>query len=69
MFLIILENKLIKMYEENKMTDKTNIESKIFKSKDERWIIHKTIITDIKSANYYKKILNINELPTEKEDV
>ena len=33
------------------------VETQISKSKDGKWIIHKTIITDIKSVNYYGQIL------------
>lgn len=33
------------------------VESKIRKSKDGKWIIHETIITDIKPATYYEKVL------------
>lgn len=33
------------------------IESSISKSEDGRWIIHKTIITDIKPVSYFEKVL------------
>lgn len=34
------------------------VESEVKKSRDGRWIIHRTIITDIKPAAYYSKVLN-----------
>lgn len=39
------------------------IESSIRKSKDGRWIVHKTIITDFKPVAYYEKV--VAELPSE----
>lgn len=33
------------------------IETKITKSRDGKWLIHKTVITDIKPVSYYEKIL------------
>jgi len=33
------------------------IECKTTVSKDGKWVIHKTIITDIKSMNYYKTFI------------
>lgn len=33
------------------------IESSVFKSKDGKYIIHKTIITDIKPIKYYEVVL------------
>ena len=33
------------------------IESSICKSEDGKWIIHKTIITDIKPVSYFEKVL------------
>jgi len=33
------------------------VESIVAKSEDGKWIIHKTIITSIKSIKYYKKML------------
>ncbi|MFC1678730.1 hypothetical protein ACFL2T_00725 [Elusimicrobiota bacterium] len=36
------------------------IECQINKSKDGRWIIHRTIITDIKPVNYFKKVIQAN---------
>jgi hypothetical protein len=33
------------------------IETNISKSKDGQWVIHKTVITDIKPVNYFKKVV------------
>lgn len=33
------------------------LESSISKSEDGKWIIHKTIITDIKPISYFEKVL------------
>ena len=33
------------------------VETKIGKSKDGKWIIHRTVITDIKAAGYYRQVL------------
>jgi len=33
------------------------VETQISKSKDGKWIIHKTVITDIKATGYYKEVL------------
>ena len=33
------------------------VETKIRKSKDGQWIIHQTIITDIKPVSYYREVL------------
>jgi len=34
------------------------LESSISKSEDGKWMIHKTIITDIKPVSYFEKALN-----------
>ena len=34
------------------------LENQITKSEDGKWIIHKTIITDIKPVSYFEKVLN-----------
>ena len=34
-----------------------DIKTTISKSKDGKWIIHKTEITDIRASNYYKTVL------------
>jgi hypothetical protein len=33
------------------------LETQISKSEDGKWIIHKTIITDIKPVSYFEKVL------------
>ena len=33
------------------------IESVITKSEDGQWVIHKTVITDIKPVSYYEKVI------------
>ena len=37
------------------------VENKISKSKDGKYLIHKTVITDIKPTNYYGKVLETVE--------
>lgn len=34
------------------------LETRISKSEDGKWIIHKTIITDIKPTDYFQKVVN-----------
>lgn len=34
------------------------IESSISVSEDKRWVIHRTVITDIKPFSYYEKVLD-----------
>lgn len=34
------------------------IETQLSKSKDGKWLIHKTVITDIKSVNYFERVLH-----------
>ena len=48
------------------------IKSSVFKSKDGLWIVHKTILTDIKSSAYYNAVLNgapFEELPVLEEEI
>jgi len=33
------------------------VESVITKSEDGQWVIHKTVITDIKPVSYYEKVI------------
>lgn len=33
------------------------IETNILRSEDGKWLVHKTVITDIKPINYYEKVL------------
>jgi hypothetical protein len=42
---------------ENKYNNNGIVESTMRLSKDGKWFIHKTIITDIKPVNYIKKAL------------
>ena len=37
------------------------VETALSKSKDGKWIIHKTIITDIKPASYYEKVVSTKD--------
>lgn len=37
------------------------VETKINRSKDGKWIIHKTVITDIKPVGYYRQVLKSGE--------
>ncbi|MCD6464465.1 hypothetical protein J7L02_03020 [Candidatus Woesearchaeota archaeon] len=34
------------------------VETVIARSEDGKWLVHKTIITDIKPVTYYEKVLN-----------
>tara|TARA_Y100001963_G_scaffold104015_1_gene143312 strand:+ start:165 stop:341 length:177 start_codon:yes stop_codon:yes gene_type:complete len=48
--------------EENKEFNKGPIlETTITKSKDGKYVIHKTIVTDIKPIKYYEKVLEGND--------
>ncbi len=40
-----------------KVTNMPNIEVRISTSNDGKWVIHKTIITDIKPKTFYEKVL------------
>jgi len=42
---------------EEQLKEMPSIQTSIKKSSDGRYIIHKTVITDIKSAGYYEAIL------------
>lgn len=54
--------------EQNKeMPKKTPlIETRITKSKDGKWLIHRTIITDIKPISYYEQILRTKRFDTKR---
>ena len=47
------------------------IESRVFKSKNGNFLVHKTVITDIKPVNYYKAVVEgpgaeeVQELPVQ----
>ncbi len=34
------------------------VQSKLFKSQDGRFIVHKTIFTDVKPTSYYEKVVH-----------
>ena len=53
---------------EDKVRSMPNITFRVFKSKDGNYLIHRTTITDIKPANYYKKVLDGSE-PIETAEV
>ena len=42
-----------------KLQKMPQIENQIRKSDDGKWVIHKTIITDIKSVKYFEKMFDI----------
>lgn len=42
---------------EEQLRKMPRIEAKLFKSKDGKWIVQRTIISSIKPVNYYKKML------------
>ena len=42
---------------EDQLKKMPNIESKVFKSQDGRFLVHKTIITDIKPVSYYEVVM------------
>lgn len=44
-----------------------NIKTVVTKSKNKRWIITKTIITDIRSVDYYKKVCEDDTVQTSPE--
>jgi hypothetical protein len=43
---------------EEQLKKMPRIESKLFKSKDGKWIIQRTIISSIKPVNYFKKMID-----------
>jgi hypothetical protein len=45
---------------EEQLRKMPKIESFISKSKDGKYVIHRTVITNIKSANYYATVLENN---------
>lgn len=50
---------------EEQLKKMPQIETKIYKSKDNKFIIHKTIITAIKPLAYYKAVLENDEYVVE----
>ena len=46
------------------------VETKISLSKDSKWLIHQTVITDIKPVSYYEKVFETkNGVPEEVEPI
>jgi len=43
------------------------LETQVIKSKDGRWLIHKTIVTDIRSIKYFEKVLGSSSAPRDDE--
>lgn len=41
---------------QEELSDQPTIENIMYVSRDKRWFIHKTIITDIKPLTYMKKV-------------
>ncbi|MFH1511578.1 MAG: hypothetical protein ABIF10_07860 [Candidatus Woesearchaeota archaeon] len=58
---------VIKMELSEKKIEQLNkqpvVETSIRKSEDGRWVVHKTIITDIKPIRYFEKVLKGKEQP------
>jgi len=40
--------------------NKPAIETRVLKSKDGKYLLHKTIITDIRPVQYFEKVLDLN---------
>ncbi|MDO8643240.1 MAG: hypothetical protein Q7R76_06725 [Candidatus Woesearchaeota archaeon] len=53
------ENTYEKYEEQNKekLAKMPHIESKIFKSKSGDYVVHRTVITDIRPTSYYEKVM------------
>ena len=53
-----MENKKISLSEKKieQLNKQPLLETSVSLSKDGKWVIHKTIITDIKSVKYYEKL-------------
>ncbi len=43
------------------LNDQPVVESVMYVSLDGKWFVHKTVITDIKSVNYMKKVFKDDE--------
>lgn len=54
-----MENEKISLSEKKikQLIKQPLLESSVSLSKDGKWVIHKTIITDIKSVKYFEKVL------------
>ena len=47
--------------EKQKQEMKPIVEAQVSKSKDGKFIIHRTIITDIKPVGYFEKVMSVEE--------
>ena len=52
--LVSLELSALKIQQINKQPI---VESSVSKSEDGKWLIHKTVITDIKPVSYFEKVM------------
>ena len=52
--LVSMELSAVKIQQINKQPV---VESSVTKSQDGKWLIHKTVITDIKPVSYFEKVL------------
>lgn len=52
--LVSLELSAVKIQQINKQPI---VESSVSKSEDGKWVIHKTVITDIKPVSYFEKVM------------
>lgn len=46
---------------ENMAKNEPIVETHISRSEDKKWVIHKTVITDLKPVGYYQKVLEDKE--------
>lgn len=49
------------------MSSKPSVQTQVEKSKDGKYILHKTVITDIKPITYFHKVIMSNTEKTEKD--
>jgi len=63
-------NKKMKTKETDKMSRMPIIQTKISRSEDGMFVIHKTIITDIKPVEYYEAVIArpVKDFVTEEEE-
>ena len=53
-----MEEKMQEQIQQSKPVQRVpEIKTTVERSKDGKWVIYKTIITDIKSVNYFKKFI------------
>lgn len=57
----------IKEHNEEKLDKMPLIESNIFKSKSGDYVIHRTVITDIRPTSYYEKVMESEPQEAEKD--